>query len=124
MMNKLLITILISINTISCASKSELFVKMPSAQILSARLAMAGFLEFNQRTQIAKKLADCVKRPLDIPMEIDLSLYDYHEHMSDIIMSTIMYSCKNKIYEALLGHCPEALKELEDVGIYSPTLKR
>ena len=100
----------------------EATIKMPKADILTARLDKLGMSHFMGTTDIIEQLADQEKYPNHVASAIERCLYNYNEYMAkgDPTMARVtvqrMRVYKPLIFEALLEEHPEALRKLEKDG--------
>ncbi len=97
-------------------------IKMPKADILTARLDKLGMNHFMRTTDIIQQLADQEKCPNHVASAIERCLYNYNEYMAkgDPMMARVtaqrMRVYKPLIFETLLEEHPEALRKLEKDG--------
>ena len=106
------------------AAEKEI-ITMPSAEVLKERFSTLGLNYFDEKTGIIEQLANEKKHPMGVVMALELCLYDYNEYMAQQPMiGRMMQINKPIILQALLKDHPEALEQLEKVGLYQPSDKK
>jgi hypothetical protein len=97
-------------------------VKMPNAEVLRQRLP--AFEHFDEKTQFIKKIAEKKLEPYGVAVTIQHAFADYNHYLKDdpnraMIMRSMTISAP-LLLEACLKDYPEALKELQEKGLYTP----
>ena len=112
--------------SISCAQ--AVLVTLPSKEILEKRFNEMGLTYFVEKSKIVNKAAGEEKEALGVAMLVELSIHDYIEYLKKgmpapmvNISAAQMQMSKPHIFEILLKDSPEALKELQDAGLYTPS---
>jgi len=92
-------------------------IEMPTIEILQERLENLGLTNFAEKTKIINKLAGKKFEALSIAIEVELAIYNYNKYMQQPKHAILMQIRKPSLLKALLKDVPQALHELEELGI-------
>jgi hypothetical protein len=93
---------------------------LPSVEILQEQLCTAGFEQFTQTTNIAKKLAPLTD-PYSIYFTLFCALEEYKQHISaNEMQAHIIDSMLPHLFHLILKNCPATLHALLIESLSSP----
>ena len=112
----------------SCVVAMDVKVKMPSRSVLLERLGSIHMAHFAESTKLVNELAGQQRYPFSVVVALNLSIYDYHEFLTEegrseeFLKATraLMNEHRSEILGVLSQDFPKVLSQLRKEGFYKP----